>query len=204
MRCTVEAATLCALALALALCAGCTPTSANGEFGALCWDGKDNDGDGAADCDDSECASLSICRRTNIADVGTIRPDFGVGDRGFPVDDAGTQDATVDGQPPTTTSSYGMPCTWRGTVTTCPDGKTSCVLSPTSNTQGYCTFTCSSTPDNCPQPTDTRLSARCLYRFNNVSVCTFMCKLFDLSWTCPDGLGCYTLSGTQQSHCWLK
>jgi len=50
-------------------------TNANGrnrEFGRQCFDGKDNDGDGKADCDDSDCRFYGHCRHKGGKETGKM------------------------------------------------------------------------------------------------------------------------------------
>ncbi len=48
--------------------------------GALCQDGKDNDGDGAIDCNDTECSTLTECQ-ISVAETGAFCSDVIDNDR---------------------------------------------------------------------------------------------------------------------------
>ena len=187
-----------ALLLAATLLAGsaCSGEVARAESGTECTDGKDNDGDKLIDCDDFDCRSLPVCggRVDARPDVsrqdGPLQPDRG------PQPDRPRPDQA------TPASSFGQTCAYQYPVQTCPDGATYCVLGyKGSPSVGYCTPTCTDgNPDSCPQgPSGT--AAKCVYGFNNVAYCAFMCRWQGTQYPCPSADFTCNAYTSYQSYC---
>ena len=109
-----------ALALLLGACSADTESSAAGEESSerACRDGRDNDGDGAIDCDDESCAGTDVCRLgapegdASSADAGTdaMNPDTGSPDAADPDaadPDAASPDAGGDTSSPDASADAG-------------------------------------------------------------------------------------------------
>lgn len=184
---------------------GCAGGGLAHEQGAQCSDGKDNDHDRRVDCEDIDCAPTVLCRAGG--DGSTARQDgrSTVADSTAPRSD-GPQPvfdtrASPDTRPPPRTS-YGDTCTYRGSVTTCADGKTVCVRSPFS-ASGFCTAPCAGPGSGCPTaPTGSH--AECLYSFNRVHYCVFLCRYLGRSYSCPSkDFGCQ-LTSSSQGYCWPR
>lgn len=178
---------------ALGALVACPGGSLGGESGELCLDSKDNDGDGRADCDDSDCASLWLCRAGEIPiDLGPPPPppDSGAQDRGPLPPDSG----------PIPASSYGQLCQWQGYVTLCPDQKSVCIRSPLGG--AFCSFPCSG-QGTCPVgPTGDNV-AECFYSYNEQTYCVFLCMLYGAPHACPAaGYQCVDSGLASQKWCW--
>ena len=192
-----------ALTAALTLVAawGCSGKRTFHEQGEECWDGKDNDDDGAVDCKDPDCKAFAIC--------GNVKLDGGKLDGPVKKD---TQPVKKDIKPPpdtykpptpdkAPTSSYGQRCAYTKKGQLCADGKTTCILGKKSNSKGYRTVTCNGNRyDSCPAgPQGT--AAKCLFTFAGTDYCAFLCKYLGKPYTCPSSLGCYYFSANQK-FCW--
>ena len=192
----ISAALLALTPLAVAACAG---ERVFHESGEECWDGKDNDGDGPVDCDDTDCANITLCKKPPKKDSGSN----GHKD---------TRPVTKDSYKPrldqykpkpdqyvAPVSSYGQPCTYKsGGPHLCADNKTRCV--PGKKGGGFCTHACSGSANSCPTaPAGT--TARCLYNYNGTDYCAFLCKYLGQPYKCPAGHGCYPIS-SYQAWCW--
>ena len=196
-------AALTAAFLVLVAAPGCSGERTFHEFGEECWDGKDNDSDGAVDCKDPDCASMAICGGNGKQDSGPR--DGPVGDSRFIQKDTQkppTPDKYV--APPadkTVASSFGQRCAYKSGPQLCPDGKTVCILGKKSSSSGYCTYPCNgSNYDSCPAgPSGT--IAKCLFNFAGKDYCAFLCKYLGNPYTCPGNLGCYYFT-LNQKFCW--
>lgn len=173
---------------------GCPGGGVGLETGEACLDSKDNDGDGLADCDDSDCASLWLCRPPGqTLDLGAPPPppDGSILD--------GMPPALDTGPPPQ--SSYGQPCQWQGFVSLCSDQKTVCVQSPLGGS--FCTVPCSGT-GSCPAGPGASNVSECFYSFNNQTYCVFLCMLFSQPYDCPNAAyRCVDSDISSQKWCWL-
>jgi hypothetical protein len=182
---------LAGVAFLLGAASSCSSSVAGIEWGAACSDGKDNDLDGLIDCADPDCASSPYC--SHALDLGA--PDHARLDGATP-----DRASTAADHPPS--SSYGNLCT--GTLGTCPDGKTVCVPgigSPTGT--GFCTLSCTA-GDPCPSPPNQK--AACVYSFNGVPYCTFLCRFTATDYACPSGMTCVDSSPSNpyQKYCWPR
>ena len=179
-------------ALALAAAWGCSSERTFHEQGEECWDGKDNDDDGAVDCKDPDCQSFAICGNTRLDGGkldGPVKKDTKPPPDTFKAPDS----------PPT--SSYGQRCAYSGTGKRCADGKSYCILGKKSNTKGYCTVACNGSDYNsCPAGPQGTV-AKCLFNFAGTNYCAFLCKYLGKPSSCPSTLGCYYFSSNQK-FCW--
>jgi hypothetical protein len=164
-------------------------------LGAECSDGKDNDGDGMIDCADPDCSAMPVCsttrdggRDTSLHDRSPMPPD-----NGPRPDYPRTADAPTE-------SSYGQRCLL-ASGPLCPDGKTACI--PGKGSQpgvGYCTYPCSGTGNPCPTPPP-GATAQCVYAFNGVDYCAFLCLFLGVEYPCPSGWTCDAVVPSQK-YCW--
>ena len=191
------------LFLTSALLFGCPGGGLSSESGSLCWDGKDNDGDGLIDCADPSCQSLAICGGRNDARVADSR----VVDFGKPVDlfvpptDQFVPPVDQFVVPDTTpATSYGQRCTYSGGVKLCADQKTYCVPGGSGSTGAYCTHPCNKSAGyQCPAAPN-GWNAACVFGFNGQDYCMFVCKFLSVPYTCPTGFSCKTIA-SNQAHC---
>ena len=180
---------------------GCSGERVVHELGEECWDGKDNDDDGAVDCQDDDCASMAICGGGK-QDGGKDAPPSDTRPVKIDVARPPTPDMYVpppDKAPPA--SSYGQRCTYASGPQPCPDNKTVCILGKKSSTNGYCTYPCNGSDYNsCPAgPSGTM--AKCLFNFAGKDYCAFLCKYLGNPYTCVSTLDCYYFS-VNQKFCW--
>ncbi len=169
---------------------GCGGSTNPGELGSECSDGKDNDGDGLVDCQDSDCRGTPICggRPDAALDQLPILPDLGKLDGKLPPDQ------------PKPTTSYGQRCS---VGASCPDGKTTCVQGKYSpQGVGFCTHTCAGLDQPCPAVPQSGQTAECAYIYNGTYYCSFMCRYKDVPFTCPTGFGCFESGYPYQKYCW--
>lgn len=184
----------------LAAVTGCPGGGETHESGQECWDGKDNDNDGAVDCNDPDCKAMAICSNGR-QDAGK---DLALDTRPISQDihkppPPDTYVAPPD--KPLPASSYGQRCSYSSRNQLCADGKTYCILGKKSQTKGYCTYPCNGRNyDSCPAgPAGT--VAKCLFNFAGTNYCAFLCKYLGKNHSCPSTLGCYYFS-LNQKFCW--
>jgi hypothetical protein len=166
----------------------CSSPNTKVESGSECSDGKDNDGDQAIDCDDSDCATLSIC--STPPDAG--RKDGSAGDGPEVKKDQGTQRDTR-AEAPRPSSAYGESCSYSGSLKSCRDKKTTCVPSVENEALGFCTEPCDF-ETACPSgPSGTH--AECQYDWQTGTgypqyYCLFVCLYNQKKYPCPPGFTC--------------
>ena len=181
------------LALLASVPLGCSGHTNLGESGSECSDGKDNDGDSLVDCQDPDCRNAPICGGHPDAALDVQRD-------GLPLlPDLGRLDGKLPPDQPKPATSYGQRCT---VGSACPDGKTTCVQGKYSpQGVGFCTYTCPGLDQPCP-PAAGGQTAECVYIYNGIYYCSFMCRYKDVPFTCPSGFGCYESGYTYQKYCW--
>jgi hypothetical protein len=183
---------LASVAVLLGAAPSCSSNVVGVEWGAACSDGKDNDGDGLIDCADPDCASSPYCGQSRDLGEADRRPADGAApDRATP---------TADGPPP---SSYGSVCLGVPQAA-CPDQRTRCIPglgSPAG--MGFCTQSCTA-GDPCPSATGQK--AACVYSFNGVPYCTFLCRFAAVDYACPAGMNCVDSNppNPYQKYCWPR
>jgi hypothetical protein len=179
------------LALPFIFCLGsCSSSVAETESGASCSDGKDNDQDGLIDCQDPDCKPLAICG--GRVDAGhDLAPSDQKTDRLLP------HDARPGDKSPS--SNYGQACDFPGTVETCDDNNTFCILGFL-RTTGFCSYTCSE-QSPCPSGPP-RSKVDCLFVFQNQRYCAFFCLYQGEKFECPDGFECAPDATYPDDYAW--
>jgi hypothetical protein len=188
----VRAAFVAAALLSLS----CSSSTVGTEWGAYCTDGIDNDKDGVSDCLDPDCKDSPYCKGWADGGHDLRGPDRRAADVAR-LDGPATPDKNV-------ATGFGATCSsaWG---TACPDGKAVCEPGiPITQGHGFCTYPCvDGDPASCPAA-PAGLKAQCVYQFNNVWYCAFLCRFGSTDFPCPTGLGCFDANPPQpgQKYCW--
>lgn len=183
------------LALAVTSCSGSAALSP--ESDTRCSDGKDNDGDGRIDCEDSDCQATVFCGHRALDAQVVVPQDGAIVDAAgrdltalfdLRQPDASTpKDLSAQDSASLTPLAYGNRCVFGGSLaSSCPasNGQTICIPDP-STTKGFCTVKCAGIGASCP-PGPQGQRAECRIQGPDSWYCQFVCLLGTVSYPCPD------------------